>query len=64
MGVDEEVQALDIESIKYDLESGRMAEMKLFNDIMSAVRSRIQPPNIVDTTAVDRLVDSLGELGL
>jgi hypothetical protein len=64
MDADEELQALDMESIKFDPESRRMAEMALFKDIMTAIRSRMQPPSTVGTTAVEGLADSLRELGL
>jgi hypothetical protein len=65
MNVDQELKTLDLGSIQYDAESGRMAEMELFKGMMMALHSRVQQrADVVGTGEVAELADSLGNITL
>jgi hypothetical protein len=58
------LETLDIASIKFDPESERMAEMKMFQDMLTVILSRIQRANVAGIGAVDGLADSFGQLSV
>ncbi|KAK3309274.1 uncharacterized protein B0T15DRAFT_135944 [Chaetomium strumarium] len=61
---EQELETLNLGSIKFDPESERMPEMKLFEDMVKAIRSCVQGANVEATVAVEVLADSFGELSV